>query len=87
MKIDAPKAYSGTADGRLIKDASYEKLTPEDVPVRIVRESDWRKIMAVVRAADYIIHPSGPKSPHPLDKAVLALRDHLAKRKADREDV
>ena len=84
MKIDAPKAYSGTADGKLIKDASYEKLTHEDVPVRIVRESDWRKIMAVVNSLERWKENGGDVG-YEEDRGIVlaldALRKHLEKRK------
>ena len=51
---------------------------------RLVRESDYRKLMAVVRAADEEIDDSGDQLWDNMvhtGEALIVLRKHLAKRK------
>ena len=84
MKIDAPKAWSSEDEkGKLVDLAGAEKGYRGFVPVRIVRESDWRRIMAVVRAADNATDPDGNWL-HPqvtlIGDAVVTLRKHLSTR-------
>ena len=73
MKIDAPKAWDSIENGKLLNLAGPEKGYRGYVPVRIVRESDWRKIMAVMRAAE-------AWGMDDVGEAVNALRKHLAKK-------
>ena len=73
IKIDAPKVYApdDLASAWKRKESSIEK------PWRLVRESDWRRIMAVLRAAeDELLDGQGLTH-----NAVVALRKHLEKRK------
>ena len=80
IKIDAKKGYnifwnSGNPD------KPFEFSLPG--PCRIVRDSDWRKVMAVVRAAE--IHSccadSAPYCYHPICSALATLRKLMEKRK------
>ena len=48
IKIKARRAYS---DRNLYRAQQYKEACTL-VPVRIVRESDWRKLMALVKAAE-----------------------------------
>ena len=66
IKIDAPRARS-------------TGLSTEFSEV-LVRESDWRKLMAVVRAAEYLWEHDGSGMGILADK-VEALRSHLEKKK------
>ncbi len=50
-------------------------------PCRIVPEATWRKVMAVVKAADSEVARYGAEYPTDFTKAVLALRTHERKRK------
>ena len=77
-RIDAPKAWSSIQDGKVVNLAGPEKGYRGYVPVRIVRESDWRKIMAVVRDASDMDQAGGLAD---LRHSVRALRKHLEKRK------
>ncbi len=51
IKIDAPRAWGWVAQGQLLPEAVPGKDSDYDVRVRIVRETDYRKLMAVARAA------------------------------------
>ena len=80
IKIDKPKGCMVVWD-----------LSEKPIPVRIVRESDWRRVMAVVRAArgvcdDWLAVPiqSAEFSRRVEDRLADAdktLRKHLEKRK------
>ena len=48
IKIKAPRAWSSEAQ----KAACQSQVVPGQIPVRIVRESDWRKLMKLVRAVE-----------------------------------
>jgi hypothetical protein len=77
MKIFAKKVYApdDLAETWSRKESACEK------PWRLVRESDWHKIMAVVRAAEkWEVAKYQPFYP-PLDNALSALRNHLEKQK------
>ena len=86
MKIDAPSF-------EVIGVTAYwtRSPCPENGKYRAVRESDWRKIMAVVKAADgFVVDTNedgcigyGDTDIIALGDAAIALRKHLAKRKAD----
>ena len=82
IKIDAPRAYTDTVAGKLCpwakqpNDRYTLRYNEPDVPVRIVRERDWRRVMAVVKAADQ----AQSKSIGTLD-ALVALRKHLERRR------
>ena len=69
IKIDKPKGCMVVWD-----------LSEKPIPVRIVRESDWRKIMAVVRAAE---QDEVARSFRQYDATPLAL-DELRKHRATR---
>ena len=86
MKIDAPRAWDSIENGKLLNLAGPEKGYRGYVPVRIVRESDWRKIMAVVMAVDemcqaddYGLRPGFYNGN--IINAFIVLRKHLEKRK------
>jgi hypothetical protein len=73
LKIDAP----------LIKGADLTYVDGKGHPisyVRLVRESDWRRIMAVLRAADEH-NIAWANSGDAVSEAAAALRAHLEKRK------
>jgi hypothetical protein len=54
IKVESRIAWGSTGPGgELSGDACTVKLCDRDVRVRIVAESDWRKIMALLRAAEY----------------------------------
>ena len=79
IKIETEKLWQD-AVSRVLYDQPAHPI--RDLPVRIVRESDWRKVMAVVRAADkqepYLMKSCGAEK---TDYAIHALRKHLSKRK------
>jgi hypothetical protein len=88
LKIDAPRTYTPTIYGGLCSYAVYSREharehLPDDpvVSTRIIRESDWRRIMAVTNAInDYVDDKPGNYWTTVLD-TVHALRAHLEKRK------
>ena len=68
IKIKAPRAW-GTPNQAV---AGVHKMY-EDIPVRIVRESDWRKLMKLVRLCEE--HMNGCRDfDLDLDEALDALR-------------
>jgi len=70
IKIDAPKSrYGDVADG-----------LPNQTRVRIVREADWRRIMAVVNEVAAGIDVGHYMGGHVAQK-IDALRKHVEKRK------
>ena len=78
IKIDAPRAWAwDDADGR------HASPYDDGVPSRIVREPDWRKIMAVVKAAEKWRYQDGNDTDEvwALVDAVDSIRVHLEKRK------
>lgn len=71
IRIKAPRAWScdecpGEAGPR-----SYHG----DIPVRIVRESDWRKLMKLVRAVENYAVPDGKNKYYNLMDALDALKE------------
>ena len=53
IKIKAPKAWAyETLAGEVSSGTAHTKTDLACIPVRIVRESDWRKLMKLVRAAE-----------------------------------
>jgi hypothetical protein len=74
IKIKAPRAYS---DRNLYRAQQYKEACTL-VPVRIVRESDWRKLMKLVKAADG--YRGGDGWFAQLD-AIIVARDALEKKK------
>ena len=75
LKIDAPRAWGGAAQA-----AMFDSHLDEDWDFwcRVVRDSTWRHIMAVIL----------PRINAPIDKRdkeMLALRAHLAKQKGKRK--
>lgn len=66
IKIDAPRERNAMCGGH-------------PTGYRLVRESDWRKIMSVVRAAEHE-DKNGDAYLDDLSIAVTALRKHLAKK-------
>ena len=74
IKIDAPKLWSDAEEDGFL----YGRKPTDSAKghwVRTVRESDWRKVMAVVGAADRC------GSCCPVTEPMNALRKHLSKRK------
>lgn len=54
IKVESRSAWGSRGPGgQLSGDACTVKLCDRDVRVRIVAESDWRKITALLRAAEY----------------------------------
>ena len=94
MKIDAAKSWGAvTSDGKLCcwsvpNEGDVYARAEDRRAVRIVRESDWRRIMAVVKAADSNLDEDGNCRPDIYTLyshtrfAVIQLREHLAKRKS-----
>ena len=84
IKIDAPRAWANPSDdGKIWPDFVGPDQEAGDFAVRIVRESDWRKIMAVVKSVDEAQGPTNEflyGDEFVLD-AIIALRKHLRKRK------
>ena len=77
IKIDAPRVWLyRREDGSVTGDSEVVSFDTPTEYLRAVRESDWRKIMAVVREAD-LSYPLPPT----LFKAIDDLRKHLEKRK------
>ena len=75
MKVKTWKAWHDPKDCPAIAhDISHYRLFPS--PVRIVPEATWRKVMAVVKAANVDPH-SGPRT----CDALITLREHERKRK------
>ena len=76
IKIDAPRAWAwDDADGR------HASPYDDGVPSRIVRESDWRRVMAVVRAAEQDALARTFRQHDQTPSALNVLRKHLEKRK------
>ena len=81
IKIDAPQGwYDADVDlPRRIAVYSFgNRVWKDQTKVRIVRESDWRRIMAVVRAA--VDETEDLPCTTLLNHRVRALRKHLEKK-------
>lgn len=70
IKIKAPKAWQWGDELTLGKSRQF----PEDKSVRIVRESDWRKLMKLVRHADNWVFGDGTGAWGGMEDALNALR-------------
>ena len=87
LKIDAPIAYvqrmTQSVDTDWYGDIRWYRLDDDYKPCRIIRESDWRRIMAVVRAADVLEQTPFLRASDifPLEESLNDLRAHLAKRR------
>ena len=79
IKIDAPRVWLyRRKDGSVTGDSEVVSFDTPTEYLRAVRESDWRKIMAVVRDASDMDQAGGLAD---LRHSVRALRKHLEKRK------
>ena len=50
IKIKAPRAYALPGSDC----AGQGRIDDDEIPVRIVREADWRRLMRLVRAAETV---------------------------------
>jgi len=78
IKIDAPRAWGWRFAGELSDQAHWDgndSINGREmrVRVRIMRESDFRKIMAAVRAAERHRRDDTCESLYDLDEALAAL--------------
>ena len=79
IRIDAPRVWLyRRKDGSVTGDSEVVSFDTPTEYLRAVRESDWRKIMAVVRDASDMDQAGGLAD---LRHSVRALRKHLEKRK------
>lgn len=74
LKIDAPRRYMKGGYAFANKDS-----VPGALAVRLVDDSDWRRIMAVVRAADGVAAKGACTCPQ--CSAVRDLRAHLSRKR------
>jgi hypothetical protein len=77
IKIDAPQGWYDADVDLPRRIAVYyfgKRVWKDQAKARIVRESDWRRIMSVVRAAD---NQAGHSS---VEGSLMALRKHLEKK-------
>ena len=71
IKIKAPKAWAyETLAGEVSSGTAHTKTDIACIPVRIVRESDWRKLMKLVREVE-----ATEIMPTPLWDALQALKE------------
>lgn len=77
IKIKAPMAYALPYSQCSTPNREFES----DIPVRIVAESDWRKLMKLVKVVDEHDHAGGDHLTHRCDicEALAALRKEKKK--------
>jgi len=76
IKIDAPRITMGHSARN-----SDDTFRWSSGTYRRVRESDWRKVMAVVRAIDEEVNHASVDAVEKTDAALVALRKHLVEHK------
>ena len=71
IKIKAPRAWAyETLAGEVSSGTAHTKTDIACIPVRIVRESDWRKLMRLVRAVE-----ACDKVPLDVCRAIVAMKE------------